>query len=87
MYKVIQGSVPIPEDITPQCVLDALVAQGLNPVKKDYNYTCRRSALMTVSAGGRGAPGHFFYPTFIASILSSSCCSMSRCRQCCNASN
>ena len=46
MYRILQGSLTIPEDVTPQCVLDALAAQGLKPGA--YAYTRQREALMRV---------------------------------------
>ena len=49
MYKVLQGVEPAPEDVTPQCVLDALLAQGLEPAKPGY--TRQRIVLMKASVG------------------------------------
>ena len=48
MYKVLQGVEPAPEDVTPQCVLDALVTQGLDPSKPGY--ARQRIVLMKVGA-------------------------------------
>ena len=46
MYRVLQGAEPAPENVTPQCVLDALGAQGLHPAKPAY--ARQRIALMKV---------------------------------------
>ena len=51
MYRVLQGEEPAPENITPQCVLDALVAQGLGPANPGY--ARQRIALMKASVGSR----------------------------------
>ena len=46
---MLQGVEPAPEDVTPQCVLDALLAQGLEPAKPGY--TRQRIVLMKASVG------------------------------------
>jgi len=55
MYKVLNGTLPAPEHVTPQWILDALAAQGLDPSKPGY--ARQRIVMMDVSRGCLGCGG------------------------------
>ena len=47
MYKILNETLPSPEHITPQWILDELAAQGLDPSNPEYAH--RRIVMMRVS--------------------------------------